>query len=60
MAAVYSFNEASCRLHEDLGFQREGQWRRMGYTEGRFFDHLFYGLTVEEFAAKHVDPPSHQ
>jgi hypothetical protein len=49
MAAVYSFNDASIRLHESLGFQREGRWRRMGYSEGQYFDLLFYGLTVEEF-----------
>jgi len=57
MAAIYSFNEASIRLHESLGFQREGQWRRMGYSEGQYFDHLFYGLTVEEFAANHPHLP---
>ena len=48
---VYSFNEASIRLHEALGFQREGQVRRMGSIEGRYFDHLIYGITVEEFLA---------
>jgi hypothetical protein len=57
MAAVYSFNDASIRLHESLGFQREGRWRRMGYSEGQYFDHLFYGLTVEEFAANHPHVP---
>src|SRR5665213_1175697 len=48
---IYSFNEGSMRLHEKLGFQREGQIRRMGYTDGKFFDHLIYGLTDEEFLA---------
>lgn len=49
--AVYSFNEPSIRLHEKLGFQQEGCLRRTVYTEGQFFDELFFGLTVEEFEA---------
>lgn len=49
---VYDFNEVSIALHERLGFQREGQMRRMGYTEGRHFDVLIYGITAEEFAAR--------
>lgn len=52
-AAVYSFNEPSIRLHERLGFQREGQLRRLVYTQGQHFDLLFYGITREEFAARH-------
>ncbi|HST89189.1 MAG TPA: GNAT family protein [Ktedonobacterales bacterium] len=48
---VYDFNEPSQRLHERLGFQREGQLRRMIYTSGRHHDVLVYGLTAEEFAA---------
>jgi RimJ/RimL family protein N-acetyltransferase len=49
---VYDFNEASIALHERLGFQREGRMRRMGYTEGRHFDVLIYGITADEFAAR--------
>ena len=51
---VYSFNEASIRLHESLGFQREGRLRRMVYTDGAYHDHLLYGLTIEEFREKHL------
>lgn len=51
---VYSFNEASIRLHERLGFQREGRLRRMVYTNGAYHDHLLYGLTAEEFREKHL------
>jgi RimJ/RimL family protein N-acetyltransferase len=32
---VYSFNEPSLRLHERLGFVREGCQRRMIYTNGQ-------------------------
>lgn len=49
---VYSFNEASIRLHERLGFTQEGRLRRMVYTDGAFHDTLFYGMTCEEFRTK--------
>lgn len=49
-AEVYEFNAASIALHESLGFQREGRLRRLLYTEGRYHDVLWYGLTREEFA----------
>lgn len=46
---VYSFNEASIRLHEKLGFQREGCLRRTIFTQGQYFDVIVFGLTVEEY-----------
>jgi len=46
---VYSFNDASARLHESLGFRLEGRLRQMGFTNGQPFDELHYGLTREEF-----------
>jgi RimJ/RimL family protein N-acetyltransferase len=46
---VHSNNEASIRLHEKLGFQREGTVRRMVFTEGQYFDALWFGMTAEEF-----------
>lgn len=52
---VYSFNEASIRLHKKLGFQREGCLRRTVYTRGQYFDEIKFGLTAEEFAAAHPD-----
>ena len=48
---VHSDNMASLKLHESLGFQREGILRRMGFTKGRFIDHHYFGLTAEEFDA---------
>lgn len=51
---VYDFNEPSLRLHERLGFVREGQLRRMGYTRGLPFDIVVFGMTAEEFAAQEV------
>jgi len=55
VAHVYSFNEPSLRLHEQLGFQREGCLRRMIYTNGEFFDQIVFGLTAEEFVALKTD-----
>ena len=46
--SVYSFNEASARLHESLGFQMEGRIRRTVFTDGELFDELVYGITAEE------------
>jgi RimJ/RimL family protein N-acetyltransferase len=46
---VHGDNEASIRLHEKIGFQKEGALRRMIFTHGQYFDELWYGLTAEEF-----------
>jgi RimJ/RimL family protein N-acetyltransferase len=50
---VYECNSASIALHEKLGFQREGRLRRTVYTQGRYFDEFFYGMTCEEFAERY-------
>jgi RimJ/RimL family protein N-acetyltransferase len=47
--AIHADNTASIRLHEKLGFQREGLLRRMQFTHGKFIDELWYGMTFEEF-----------
>ncbi len=54
-ASVYSFNQRSIRLHESLGFQKEGQLRRMIYTDGSFHDEWVFGLLREEFERIHAD-----
>ncbi len=46
---VFSFNTASIRLHEKLGFVREGLRRRCVYTGGQYFDNVLFGMTVDEF-----------
>ncbi|GGE39783.1 N-acetyltransferase [Pullulanibacillus camelliae] len=48
-AHVYSFNKASIRLHEHLGFQLEGRLRQMIYSQGSFHDELIFGCTAQEF-----------
>lgn len=54
-AGVYAINEASARLHEHLGFTLEGRQRRVVYTHGEHSDLLLFGITAEEFAARHPD-----
>mgnify|MGYP001579874367 CR=1 FL=1 len=49
---IYTFNEASIKLHERLGFQHEGCLRRMHYTGGKYHDMRILGLTAEEFSVK--------
>jgi RimJ/RimL family protein N-acetyltransferase len=51
---IYSFNERSIRFHEAFGFIFEGRLRRMVFTNGRFYDELYYGMTAEEF--ERIDP----
>ena len=50
---VHEWNTASIKLHERLGFIKEGQHRRMLYTQGRYWDVLYYGITIEEWREKH-------
>lgn len=52
---VFSFNKASIRLHEKLGFTLEGTRRRSGYSNGTFHDALLYGMTMEEYCELHPD-----
>jgi len=37
------------KLHEALGFKKEGVIRRMVYTNGSYYDEIIYGITREEF-----------
>ena len=46
---IYGFNEASVKLHRELGFREEGRLRRMVYTGGAYHDSIMLGMTREEF-----------
>lgn len=46
---IHGWNEDSIRLHEKLGFQKEGQVRRANYAMGKYYDRYIYGITLEEF-----------
>jgi len=42
-------NSASIRLHEKLGFIKEGQIRRTCFHDGIYHDDVLFGMTREEF-----------
>ncbi len=44
-------NTASAAMHRKLGCIQEGTRRQVYYHEGRYFDHVLFGLTSEEFVA---------
>lgn len=46
---VYSFNNPSIALHKKLKFVEEGRLRNMIYTNGKFYDEIYFGITKEEF-----------
>jgi RimJ/RimL family protein N-acetyltransferase len=50
---VHSWNEASAKLHEKIGFIREGRVRRAVFTQGKHFDRYIYGMTLEEFRERY-------
>jgi RimJ/RimL family protein N-acetyltransferase len=52
-STVYECNPPSIRLHERLGYLLEGRIRRHIYTNGRYYDELYFGMTREEFAERY-------
>lgn len=49
---VYSFNEPSLKLHKKMGFVQEGCLRSMVFSEGEYFDEIYFGMTRGEFNEK--------
>src|SRR5256885_1800226 len=56
---VFSFNEASIRLHESLGFIEEGRMRRAVYARRTYHDEIMFGITAEEFLERHPEGDEH-
>jgi RimJ/RimL family protein N-acetyltransferase len=48
-SVCFHTNVGSIRLHEKLGFTREGLIRRNCFTNGQYLDDVLFGLTREEF-----------
>ena len=48
-SVVYAFNERSLRFHRAMGWTEEGRLRRMVYTNGAFYDEIYFGMTKEEW-----------
>jgi phosphinothricin acetyltransferase len=57
IGAIDSSNEASIRLHEQLGFTRGGTLRQAGYKFGRWLDVVFYQLLLDTPAAPQDGDP---
>jgi RimJ/RimL family protein N-acetyltransferase len=50
-SVCFHTNEASIRMHEKLGFIREGLIRRNCFFNGKYHDDVLFGMTREEFDA---------
>lgn len=49
-AEVFTWNDASRRVLEKVGFRQEGYFRKHREKEGSLVDVLYYGLLQEDFA----------
>jgi len=52
-AEVFSWNEASARVLEKVGFRQEGRLRKHREKDGALVDVLYYGLLREDVADAH-------
>lgn len=48
-ASVYEFNVGSIKLHEKLGFVKEGVLRSSHFAKGRRYDVIIFGMLREEY-----------
>ena len=46
-------NIAMCKCFEEVGFRREGNRKQQIFFEGKYVDHVIYGMLKEEFYDKH-------
>jgi len=52
-SSAFAFNERSIRLHKRVGFSEEGRQRESVFKNGKFYDHVVFGILKEEwFASK--------
>lgn len=52
-ATVFGFNEPSLALHRKLGFVEEGRIRENIFTNGRYHDEHWFGMTAAEFRERY-------
>lgn len=52
-SGVISFNERSIRLHMKVGFKKEGRQREAIFKNGRFHDHVVFGILREGWKELH-------
>jgi RimJ/RimL family protein N-acetyltransferase len=48
-SSAISFNERSIRLHKRVGFTEEGRQRETDFKNGRYHDHVIFGLLRTEW-----------
>ena len=48
-SSVLAFNERSIRLHKKVGFKEEGLQREAIFQNGRFHDHVMFGILRDEW-----------
>lgn len=48
-SAAFSFNPRSIRMHEKVGFKKEGVRKEFAYRDGRYYDMVVFGLLNRNF-----------
>lgn len=48
-SSAFVFNERSIRLHKKVGFREEGRQRESVFKNGKFHDHVIFGILREEW-----------
>ena len=49
-SGAIAFNERSIRMHKSVGFKEEGRQRDFIYRNGKFNDHVLFGILKEEWS----------
>ena len=47
--SVLEGNEGSIKMHKKLGCEQEGVLRQNIYTNGRYYDEIYFGLTKDDY-----------
>ncbi|MBU3197222.1 GNAT family N-acetyltransferase [Clostridium algidicarnis] len=47
--SVIEGNEGSIKMHKKLGCEQEGVLKQNIYTNGRYYDEIYFGLTKEDY-----------
>ncbi len=47
--SVLEGNEGSIKMHKKLGCEQEGVLKQNIYTNGRYYDEIYFGLTKEMY-----------
>lgn len=56
-SSCWEFNQASYALHKRLGFKEEGRRREKVFHNGKRYDEIMFGMTVNDFDKTALDLP---